>query len=331
MITKKITQLSDYKSRCPLMIEILPPEKGHEQERKNDHAAYLEMMREKVDIDILNIPEIQNESKKSDKGKRTSPFRQRISPREWAQTLAEMVDAPVVINRVIVKQTPEIQEKWLLDTHEHYDIRNVVFVGGESPEIDYQGPSVPEGNELVKTGFNEGKNHHNEKKHCPPTDFAIGNICIPTRNEGEFSEAERMLYKFRTGADFFTTQIITESASAKTVMHEFSELLQKYKLTDPPMIFWSFSPISSGKDVNFLRWLGVYIPEDLEQDILGSKDPSNQSIIQMEQVWQELLEVNQQLPVPFPMGMNISVMGKRNYPNAVALARALDSASIPQN
>lgn len=331
MISKKITTISAGENRCPLMIEILPPEKGLEQERLNDHAAYLEMLRDKVDIDILNIPEIQNESKKSDKGKRTSPFRQRIAPREWAHKLTEMVDVPAVINRVIVKETPEDQEEWLLETHEQYDIRNVVFVGGESPEIEYQGPSVPEGNELVKNGLNDGKRHFNDKDRCPPTDFSVGNICIPTRKEGDFSEAERMFYKFRTGADFFTTQIITESASAKKVMNEFSGMLQKHNVSEPPVIYWSFSPISSEKDINFLRWLGVYIPDDLEEEILESENPAAKSIAHMEQVWHELLEENLQLPVPLSMGKNISVMGKRNYPNAAALARTLDSVAVAQD
>lgn len=316
------SDVSDHKDRFPVLFEVVPPAKGNEEKRLNQHTEYLEKLFREIEVDALNLPEIQDESKKNDKGKRTSPYKQRISPRKYAHLLSERFDTEFIINRVCVKQSGRELENWLLETHDKYDIKNIIFVGGESSKVRYNGPSVSGGNKLVTRYLNRGRLRYHEGE-AVPTDFTVGNICIPTRRRNDYDEPERMFSKYKAGADFFTTQIITEAETPISLMKDFSELLEEEN-EDPPTLFWSFSPISSKKDVNFLRWLGVHIPELTEKLILGSSNPASASLDVAQTVWEKMLDFNSRLPVSFPMGVNISVMGLRNFENGIHLAKDLN-------
>ncbi|MEX2573403.1 MAG: hypothetical protein WD317_03860 [Balneolaceae bacterium] len=295
--------------------------------RLDQHSNHLEHLFEETDVYALNIPEIQDESKKGDKGKRRQPYKERVSPRNYARSLAKRFDTDFVINRVVVKHSYREHEKWLLDTQEEFGIRNVILVGGERSEDVYPGPSVSEGNRFVKHFLNRGRFRYTEEDTAP-THFNVGNICIPTRRRKDLDEPERMFRKQQAGADFFTTQIIAEAEHPISLLRDYSEILQDEDLS-PPRIYWSFSPVSSKKDIDFLRWLGVYIPERTENLIFGSSDPVATSLDLAQTVWEKILDFNRQLPLSIPMGINISVMGLRNFENGVRLAKELKMAGVP--
>lgn len=315
-------------SDTPIFIEIVPPQVNSNSNRFERHCSYLNQLMERVDIDAVNIPEIQNESQKGDKGKRRSKFKRRVPPREYAKALSEKIDTHFVINRVIVKEEGEDQEDWLLETGHEYDaIDAVALVGGESSEKEYPGPSVTEGNRLARGYLSEGERKY-DKGGAEPIDLLVGNICIPTRRSKGFDEPDRMLKKVKAGADFFTTQILGEPEYAIDLIRDFSELLQEEDIK-PPLILWSFTPIASQKDVDFLRWLGAYLPDEAEERILSSPDPAGESLRWASEIWTDILEANDQLVQPFPMGCNISVMGMRNFGHAIDLAEVLQNTAEP--
>ena len=322
-VDKKIN-VPDMERHLPVMIEIVPPELGNEKKQLEIHKEYLERLQKQVKIDIINLPEIQDEQKKGE-GKRRSKFKERVAPREYARLLSDYLGTEFVINRVIVKNEPEVQEDWLLETHNDYGIKKMIFVGGESPEIVYPGPTVVEGNQLAKKFLNEGNRKYREGT-VQPTEFSIGNISIPHREVEGIREAERMFRKIESGADFFTTQIIAESETPGTLLKDLSQLLINKGMQDQaPTIFWSFTPISSNKDVDFLRWLGVNIPEQTEEQLLKTNNTAEASVDLLEQVWERILEIKQNLPVDIPMGVNVTAMGMRNFDHAISLTEKLSS------
>jgi 5,10-methylenetetrahydrofolate reductase len=320
------TDVIDCNGQVPVFFEIVPPAEGNQEKRLKSHKKYIRMLLQEAEVDALNLPEIQNESQKGEKGKRKMPHKKRVSPRRYTRSLSENFDTNYVINHVCVNHPHAALENWLIDTHAHYDISHVILVGGESSRIQYEGPTVTDGNRLVKQYLNRGKCRYSDS-NISPTNFTIGNICIPTRRRNDFDEPERMLQKCKAGADFFTSQIITEAETPISLLKDFSELLEKEGLeNDPPAIFWSLSPVSSQTDIDFMRWLGVHIPDSTERFILGSDNPAATSLDIALNVFDKVLDYNDQLPVPIPMGMNISVMGLRNFENGILLARELETA-----
>lgn len=315
-------KLSDRLGPKMTSLELNPPERNNLENQLSTHQDHLENLFHSVSgVGGINLPEIQEEEKKGDRGDRKSSFKERLSPREYATTLRETFDRNFLINRVIVQSTPEEQEKWFLETFHEYDIDSVVIVGGESSDKEYPGPSVTGGNRLVKNYLNEGQTKHTQQD-IDSTDYVIGNICISTRRRSDFDEPERMVKKLKSGCDFFTSQIIAEKKSPSSLLEDLGHILREENLNPPP-ILWSITPINSEKDVNFLRWLGVKIPDTIERKILDSDDPLQSSLDHFKELWKSLLEFEEQLDVDIPMGLNLSPVAIRNFRPTIKLAEEL--------
>lgn len=307
----------------PLLFELIPPEVDAPEETVQNRHKKMEELFSRVGVSGINIPEIREESAKDEDGKRRSDFKPRVSPRDYVRELRGKFDTNYVICRVIVHQPSAQQEKWLLETGTDYDIQNIVLVGGEKEADAYDGLSVPEGSRIIKEKLNQGTTHYNED-NVSSTNYLIGNISIATRRLDTLDEPDRITYKIKHGADFFYTQIIAEPDSPGELMKDLAPKLKEENL-DPPVFFWSFAPIASQKDVDFMRWLGVKIPETVEERILGSSDPVEESRHWNLEIWEELKQINRQLPVTYPLAVNISFMGDRNFDHAIDLAEAFQN------
>lgn len=311
-------------SKNPLLFEIIPPERDWTEKRIAARNEKLLELFDRVDVNGINLPEIHEEKNKSKKGKRRSKFKPRLSPREYTSQLRDLVDTEYVICRVIVKSHPREAEEWLIETNSEYGIRNIVIVGGEQEADAYEGLSVPAGTKLIKENINQGQPKLSSKSF-EATDYLVGNISIATRRLETIDEPDRIIYKIKHGADFFTTQIIAEPDSAVSLMEDLSDKLDDENL-QAPLFFWSFSPISEQKDIDFMRWLGVNIPDEVEERIMSSSNPARESLQWNIETWEKLQEKARSLPVQIPLGANVSFMGIRNFSHATDLAEALKSA-----
>ncbi len=305
-----------------ISLELNPPERDKLKEQSSVHQEHLRKLFERIpEVGGINLPEIQEEEQKGDRGDRKSSFTERLSPREYARHLRDQFNREYIINRVIVQLPPEEQEDWLIETYQEYDIQSIVLVGGESSDVDYPGPSVPGGNRLIDQYLNEGIRQYGDGS-VEPTNYTIGNICISTRRREDFDEPERMAHKIDSGCDFFTSQIIAESETPASLLRDLDVILREQAL-EAPVILWSLTPINSEKDVRFLRWLGVRIPDEVEENILGSSEPLETSLDYFENLWEELLEVEDQLELDIPMGINVSPVAIRNLDPSIRLADRL--------
>lgn len=318
MFSPDIDTLTRRFGHQPIFFELTPPPVDQTSEGTRRRREGLKRLQETARVDGINIPEIQQESGKGDRGERKSSFKERLAPRDYADRLRDQYDfGQFVINRVIVQAPESDQREWLKRTYDEYGIRNLVLVGGESSDISYPGPTVTGGNTLVKEDLaDEGR------------DFLVGNICISTRRREDFDEPERMARKLRAGADFFTTQIVAEPESPRRLLRDFGRLLSREDDLDPPALLWSFAPIQAPKDVNFLRWLGVRVPDEVEERILSSSDPASTSVDWARTIWEELQRVEDELSVSIPMGLNVSLVAPRNFGPAVDLVRVLSDAFV---
>lgn len=305
-----------------MSFEVNPPERDNLSGQIEEHFSALRTLFDKVpEVKGINLPEIQEEEKKGDRGDRKSSFKSRLTPREYTRKLRKSFNREYIVNRVIVQSKASEQERWLIDCHEEDDIKTIVLVGGESSDKEYPGPSVTEGNRLIKDHLNKGESRYGHNL-TSPTEFVLGNICISTRRREDFDEPERMIKKIRSGCDFFTTQIIAELESPRSLLEDLAEELREESIA-PPALLWSITPFNSEKDVNFLRWLGVRIPDSVEEKILGSNDPVRTSIQHHTDIWKSLLETEEKLGFDIPMGLNISPIAIRNLESSIRLAENL--------
>jgi 5,10-methylenetetrahydrofolate reductase len=264
----------------------------------------VQAVHEAVGLDGINIPEIREESSKSDKGERLKPFAPRVEPRRLALRIRDELGLECMINRVVVHLEASQQADWFRETWEEYGVRQFVLVGGEKSGVAYPGPSVPEANRLVREVIDDPR-------------LRVGNICIPTRA----GEAARMARKIATGTDFFTTQIVYHP-------EEFTGLLDALAAIEPTLpptaIYLTVCPVRGARNIRFLHWLGVSLSAELEDWLTRDADQvMERSVEQIARCWRDILHHRRDTGCVFPVGVSLAPIGKIPDPVTVELARLL--------
>jgi 5,10-methylenetetrahydrofolate reductase len=276
--------------------EMVPPVAGKPESL---NSAMAEVAKIRGLADAINLPEIHDENRGGD---RTFKFVERIEPRILGQKIRKEFDLDVVVNRCVVYEAD--QARWLRETQDQFAISNFVLVGGESNEIQYPGPSVLETAREARTaGLN----------------VALGGISIPSRTQ----EADRIRRKAAEGICFFTTQVLFDSNDIVWLVQRLNGLEAR--------IFLSFAPVTHHRDIEFLRWLGVDVPADLDRFLIARPEGETTSH-HAEEAYERCLDLAQRIlmdvfdnlpPDPPPLGINIEHINRRNLKFAVQMLEKL--------
>jgi 5,10-methylenetetrahydrofolate reductase len=272
------------------LFEVVPPA-ADRPAAINESLAELRKVKQLVDG--INLPEIHDEARGTE---RTSKFVPRVEPRVFGSRIQRELGADVVLNRVVVHDPkPEI---WFRETCQEWGLKHIVLVGGEACAIPYPGPQVIEAAALVR------------RERLP---LALGGITIPSRK----NESDRIRVKSRAGIDFFTSQILFDSNDIVWLMQRLNGLQAR--------VFLSFAPVSHRRDLEFLRWLGADIPQDLDRFLLGpgegvaaGSDTCLERSLDLAQ--RILMDVFDNLPPdPPPLGLNVEHINRRNFSPAIQM------------
>jgi 5,10-methylenetetrahydrofolate reductase len=278
------------------LFEVVPPPADKPE---GLDATIAELKRVRGLVDGINLPEIHDEERGAE---RISKFVPRVEPRMIGARVWRELDMDVVVNRVVVHDSEP--EKWFRETNERWGIRHLILVGGESAQVRYPGPDPLEAAALVKSAG------------LPLT---LGGITIPSRG----NEAERIRRKNTQGMDFFTSQILYDSNDIVWLIQRLNGLEAR--------IFLSFAPVSHRRDLEFLRWLGADVPQDLDRFLLGSEEGATASADtclerSLNLAQRILMDVFDNLPPdPPPIGLNIEHINRRNFAPAIKMLDRLGS------
>lgn len=291
-----------------LCLEAVPPLVKEGEEGIEQVLSKVDAIHSQVPLDGVNIPEIREESSKSDKGERLKPFEPRVEPRELARRIKNRFGLECMINRVVVHLPRDEQADWFRETWEEYGVRQFVLVGGEDSSIDYPGPNVPQANQLIRETLND-------------PELKVGNICIPTRD----GEANRLFRKIDSGADFFTTQIVYHPEEFTRLLDALDE--ERSQHANPEMLL-TVTPIKSPRNIKFLHWLGVNIEPELENWIIEDPDRvPNRAQEHIENAWGTIEAHRRSLSTSVPVGINLAPIGKIPNEMTVDLARRLKTVA----
>lgn len=284
-----------------MMLEITPPSKRASDEfvsKSTEKVA--EMVKSSGVIDIINVPEILEENKEG------RPLYRNLDTREYGQTLRENTGIGIAANKVVVFFGDENEfQGWLEQTVEKFSITDLIFVGGYSRERKYPGPSVTRANAIAAKG----------KK------VRIGNICIPQRK----GEVERLMAKTISGCNFFTTQIIMEAQSIKSLLKEYDAQCKSMEIA-PSEIYLSFAPARDYHDIEFFKWLGAEIPIDAEKALKTSKDMGKASVALSRVILEEVVSFIEKEQIKVPLSINVEPMSASNLPLAKEMIQALSES-----
>lgn len=276
------------------LYEAVPPDRNAPDGAAADRIERMARLLTDQSVDAVNVPEIRVEA--GDDSDRTRGELKKRDPRGFGRCVADRIggDTDVVVNHVTVHDPPTAQERWFEAAYDEYGIKNVVVVGGGSSGIDYPGPSVSEGVELARTVGKAGR-----------TDPCLGGIIIPTRRRDGFDEPDRMLAKQRAGIEFFTSQVVFDPEPVTRLLGDYDDTCRAAGVDAAP-VFLSFAPITGRKNARFLEQLGVDIPSDIREWILGAGDhTARRSIRVAEHVLEEVLTAIRRENLAVPVGINV--------------------------
>lgn len=300
----------DDRDRPLLLYEVIPPAESVPQETVEDTTVFVRNLLSDHPLDAINVPEVREEDRD---GQRRAGYMKKMGPREYGALLRKTLpDQDVVVNHVTVHAPPDEQRRWLEETFREMGYRDLVLVGGESSDVDYPGPDPPEAADLTREVAEE---------MGIGDEVSIGGITIPTRD----AEAERILTKQEHGIGFFTSQVIFESESTKRLLRRYAELHEQ-RGQEPPTIFLSFAPITGKKDAEFLKWLGVEIPDYTEDWILSGNGRSlDRSVRVAGHVLQDVLAYVDRQGIDVPIGLNVEHIMRYNFEASEILLDQLES------
>ena len=280
--------------------EILPPRE--KDGTLNSYAENISSLLSQTHIDAINIPEVRDEVAR---GERPVKNQVRAEPREFGRLLQDIVGIEAIVNRVVVHQNIEQEMKWLEETNVKYEIENLITVGGESRDIRYPGPTV-----------NQALNAISQNDRL---NLLCGGISIPSRDR----ESLRLIEKSENGSEFFTTQVLYDASKVIKMITHYQKRCDD-KNTFPRRVLLSFAPVSSEKNIKFLKWLGVEIPKKTEESLL--KDNARMSEKSMEitiNVLNEILNHLEKNKIKVPIGLNVEHIMSYNFQASIEMLQEL--------
>ena len=289
--------------RPVVVYEILPPRE--KDGTLNSYAEKISSLLSQTHIDAINIPEVHDEN---ERGERPVPNLERAEAREFGRLLQDRVGIEAIVNRVTVHDKLEIQKKWIKETFYDYDIENVILVGGESSKIKYDGPSVNTTSEYITRDLNTGR-----------FDFFCGGITIPSRS----IESESLLRKGSNGIEFFTTQVLYDSTKINKMLKYYNNICKQNDVF-PRRILLSFAPVSSYKNIEFLKWLGVEISSHTEKRLLDEdSDMTEKSLEIAREILNDVLSNNEKNNIKVPIGLNVEHIMSYNFQHSINMLQEL--------
>jgi len=217
---------------------------------------------------------------------RPFPFRKTLDASVYASLFPEVAGKQCVVYKAVMEESEDQFSAWLAtSTGEH---GNTAFnlVGGASSSVAYAGPSLPRAAAIVR-------------QRAPSSKF--GCVCIAERH-GKRDEALSMVNKSDWGAEWFISQGVYSAGPISKLLNDYGSLCRS-RGTVPKKVIITFAPCGRAKTMVFIKWLGMMVPAEVEERILGAESPVAESVKLLGEVLADILE--QTAGSGVPLGINV--------------------------
>ncbi|ADG93066.1 conserved hypothetical protein [Arcobacter nitrofigilis DSM 7299] len=285
MLTDKIRN----KESGILLYGITPPKIKHtEEEIKVIAQKHIERI-SKLPIDGLVLYDIQDESDRTDE-KRPFPFIKTLDPCEYSRTYLNDLVIPRVVYRAVGNYDEKSFPIWLELTKENQV--HSVFVGAASRE--QKKPMTLKEAYRLKKEVNDN--------------LCMGGIAIPERHMVKHDEHLRVFSKIDNSCEYFITQCVYNLEASKIFLTDYAKYAKENKKEVVPIIF-TLTPCGSAKTLDFMKWLGISIPNYLEEDLKASGNILHDSMKLCVDIFRELYTFGRDRGIP--IGCNVESVAIR--------------------
>lgn len=293
MLTDKIRN----KESGIILYGITPPKINHTEEEIKEIAKKHTQRISKLDVDGLVLYDIQDESDRTDE-KRPFPFIKTLDPCRYSHDYLQELKTPRIVYRAVGNYTDKTFTKWL-DFTKQSQVHSV-FVGAASHE--QKNPLTLKEAYALKREVNDN--------------LCLGGIAIPERHTKKHDEHLRVFSKKNDSCEYFITQCVYDLHAAKTFLTDYYKYAKENNYEMVPIIF-TLTPCGSSKTLDFMKWLGINVPNYLEEDLKESGDILHDSVKLSRDIFEELYTFGKRKGIP--IGCNVE---------SVAIRKAEIEASV---
>lgn len=279
-----------------LLYGLTPPKITNSDEKiqriSNKQKNYLK----DKNIDGIVLYDIQDESDRIQK-ERPFPFIQTIEPSLYWRKYWQEFDKNCVLYQVVGNHTEDEFKKWL----EKIDDKNTMIFVGKSSKSTKDFLSVKEAFKIKKQSQSSA---------------ILGGIAIPERHFVKKDEHKRVLDKTKDGCEFFITQAVYDLSHTRQFLLDYAQICKNENIL-PSCIVLTLTPCGNEKTLDFIKWLGISIPEDMETKLKNSENMLEKSVEQCIENFKILYDFAKSLNIP--IGANIESVSIRKEEIEAAL------------
>lgn len=208
----------------------------------------------RLPLDGILVYDLQDESARTGLA-RPFPFAPTADSRDYSRLVRDLSGREVVCYKCIGEMDEREWRAWL----DEHDLELLSPVGRPT-SAGAQPMSLPRAIELA------GERN-----------LTLGGVAIAERHEGNGREAARMVEKAIMGCGFFVSQTVYDAPATIRLLRDYAATCRREGV-EARRIVLSFAPCGREKTLAFMKWLGIAIPQRVEQSILGAQAPLIRSI-----------------------------------------------------
>lgn len=283
--TERLADVLKDSTRPVFLFGSTPPREGTSEEKAKEACAKFAARSAVLATDGFIVYDIQDEAGRT-KVERPFPFRKTMDPAWYASLFPSHSGKECVVYKSVCENTLEEYGSWLDQACDTFGHETFTLVGAPSSTTQLKGPT------LVET-----MNYTKNRVGC-----SFGCVCIPERHVSKGNEHQNMIRKSECGAQWFITQGIYSTTPVVQLLTDYGALCKEKGVT-PKKVVLTFAPCGRTKTMTFIKWLGMEVPSDVEQRILESTSPVQESFAILKEILSTILL--QTAGSGVPIGINV--------------------------
>lgn len=262
-----------------------PPRNGTSVEKAKDICSKFVARGSVLATDGFIIYDIQDEAGRTSV-ERPFPFRKCMDAAQYASFFPAVSGKQCVVYKSVVEAGVAEFDNWVDEACDKYDLNAFNLVGAPSSKVNYSGLQLHEAGIRMKNRGNCG----------------FGCVCIAERHLSKGNEHLNMLRKANFGAEWFITQGIFSAAPVSKLINDYGDVCRENGVL-PKKVVLTFAPCGRKKTMDFIKWLGMLVPEHKQKRILNAESPVKESVILLREILLCVLENTGNSGVP--IGINV--------------------------
>jgi hypothetical protein len=284
MVQESLLQNLKDSTRPVFLFGSTPPREGTDVVKAQESCAKFAARFSVLATDGFIVYDIQDEAARTSV-ERPFPFRKTMDPSLYASFFPMCAGKGCIVYKCVADNSPEDFDNWVDTACTTYNHNAFVLVGAASSS------SKP------KITMSEACKRTKARGDC-----SFGSVCIPERHMSKGKENVIMLHKVQNGSEWFITQgIFSAEGVIKTIL-DYGDTCRIVGIT-PKKVVLTFAPCGRPKTMTFIKWLGMNVPEEVEERIFAADCPVKESLVILQEILVKILEATHNSGVP--LGLNV--------------------------